>query len=324
MNPDTDRDGIWDGDEVYGTLDGLDLPAMGASPVRKDIFVEVDWMNDSDECGPHSHRPSASAVAAVESAFADSPVVNPYGGPTGVNLHIDYGQGAPFVNGTNIGSDTVVVFGSEFNTYKAAFFDAKRNGYFHYAIFCHRHTAPDNNSSGLAEINGDDFIVSLQCYLTDSNVSKTTMHELGHNLNLRHGGFENRNYKPDYNSIMNYRYQFAGIDDDCDAVGDGTLDYSIGSRLDLDEDHLDETHGVCGSLGIDWDGGGLQTNVARNINCVAGVSAACGVASGSCYDDTCDLLVDYDDWSNIVLDNLMGAALAAPSIVTCQEVPGKQ
>ncbi len=231
MNPDTDGDGIWDGDEVYGTLDDLDLPAMGVSPVRKDIFIEVDWMNDSEECGSHSHRPSPEAVAEIEAAFAGAPVVNPYGGPTGVSLHMDYGQGGALVNGTNIGSDPVVVFDAEFNAYKAAFFDTNRKGYFHYAIFCHRYNDPKNNSSAIAELNEDDFIVSLQCSLSDSGVSKTTMHELGHNLNLHHGGFEPRNYKPNYNSIMNYRYQFYGIDDDCDAVGDNVLDYSVGRPI---------------------------------------------------------------------------------------------
>lgn len=126
LNPDTDGDGIWDGDEVYGTVEDLDLPAMGASPVRKDIFVEIDWMVESEDCGSHSHRPSAQAIADLQAAFAASPVVNPYGGPTGISLHVDYGQGAPFVNGTNIGNDPFVVFDSEFNGYKAVFFNAAR------------------------------------------------------------------------------------------------------------------------------------------------------------------------------------------------------
>lgn len=323
LNPDTDGDGISDGDEVYGTLDDLDLPAMGAWPVLKDVFIEVDWMEESEDCGWHSHRPSSEAVAALETAFAESPVLNPYNGPTGVRLHMDYGQGGAFVDGTNIGTDTVVVFDSEFNAYKAAFFDTNRKGYFHYAIFCHRYNDPENNSSGIAELNEDDFIVSLQCFLSDSNVSKTTMHELGHNLNLRHGGFENRNYKPNYNSIMNYRYQFYGIDVDCDAVGDGVLDYSVADRIGLDEDHLDETEGVCGSVGIDWDGGGLETDVARNINCKVGTTTACGEHSDDCGDSTCDLLLDYEDWSYIIFDNLDVGDLVAPEIITCQEVPQK-
>jgi hypothetical protein len=320
-NRDSDGDGIEDGDEVYGTLGGLDLPALGANPVRKDIFIEVDWMDESENCGAHSHRPTPTVVAVLVSAFGSAPVPNPYDGPPGVTLHIDYGQGDPFTNGTYIGDDPVVVFDAEFNQYKAQFFDANRKGYFHYAIFCHRYNDPSNNSSGFAEINGDDFVVSLQCFLSDSNVSKTTMHELGHNLNLHHGGFEIRNFKPNYNSIMNYRYQFLGADDDCDARGDGVLDYSVGTLLELDEMHLDETAGVCGSPGIDWDGGGMDEDVAANINCSVGVSTSCGGSHQNCYDTTCDVLSDYDDWSNIVLDTLRYGDLPEPEIITCQETP---
>ncbi len=36
----------------------------------------------------------------------------------------------------------------------------------------------------------------------------TALHELGHTLNLKHGGFEDHNCKPNYVSIMNYQYQF--------------------------------------------------------------------------------------------------------------------
>ena len=40
------------------------------------------------------------------------------------------------------------------------------------------------------------------------------MHELGHNLGLRHGGGDDVNYKPNYLSIMNYAFQFAGLRQD--------------------------------------------------------------------------------------------------------------
>jgi len=322
MNADTDGDGIEDGDEVFGTPSGLQLPAMGASAVRKDLFIEVDWMDDGEECGLHSHRPSAGAIAAIEAAFANAPVANPYAGAAGITLHVDFGQGGPYVNGTNVGADTVVTFGAEFNAYKAVFFEPSRKGYFHYAIFSHRHTASANNSSGLAELYGDDFIVSLQCHLEDGAVSKTTMHEVGHNLNLRHGGFEERNYKPNYNSIMNYRFQFSGIDDDCDSIGDNVLDYSIGMQLGLDEDHLDESAGVCGTVAIDWDGGGVQSDVARNINCTSGITTACGQAELGCHDSSCDVLADYDDWISIILDGPTIGDRAAPEIITCKEVSG--
>ncbi len=40
------------------------------------------------------------------------------------------------------------------------------------------------------------------------NSGATFMHELGHALTLRHGGFENANNKPNYVSLMNYAYTF--------------------------------------------------------------------------------------------------------------------
>ena len=57
-NADTDGDGIKDGDEALGTLAGLDLPGMGASPVHKDLAMEFDWFDDSDD--PGSAQPTAT------------------------------------------------------------------------------------------------------------------------------------------------------------------------------------------------------------------------------------------------------------------------
>ena len=46
------------------------------------------------------------------------------------------------------------------------------------------------------------------------------MHELGHNLGLRHGGVDNVNCKPHHVSVMNYVYQFPN------SVRDRPLNYS--------------------------------------------------------------------------------------------------
>jgi hypothetical protein len=107
---------------------------------------------------------------------------------------------------------------------------------------------PAKGESGIAEVSGNDFIVSLGGLLQDLerdpsflNIGTTFMHELGHNLGLRHGGGidtpcttvgaacpiggvctqtpvgnyclqgEDINAKPNYLSVMNYRYQFTGI-----------------------------------------------------------------------------------------------------------------
>jgi uncharacterized repeat protein (TIGR01451 family) len=107
---------------------------------------------------------------------------------------------------------------------------------------------PSVGQSGLAELSGNDFLVSLGGRFQDFghdpgvfDVGTTFMHELGHNLGLRHGGGidtpcktagaacpgggvctqtlfgnlcfqgEDINAKPNFLSVMNYRYQFTGI-----------------------------------------------------------------------------------------------------------------
>lgn len=92
---DTDGDSISDGDEALGTLAGLDLPALGASPVHKDILVEYDWFDDSNECPAHTHRPNTTIVDRVTEGFAAAPLSNP-DGTTGINFIHDYGQGGAF------------------------------------------------------------------------------------------------------------------------------------------------------------------------------------------------------------------------------------
>ncbi|MGH9276898.1 MAG: hypothetical protein ACRD12_02125 [Acidimicrobiales bacterium] len=70
-------------------------------------------------------------------------------------------------------------------------------------------------SGGQGEIGGNDFAV----FNLDAG---TIFHELGHSLNLHHGGFEDGNCKPNYVSGMNYDLQ-GGIP----RVGGGViLDYS--------------------------------------------------------------------------------------------------
>jgi hypothetical protein len=319
-NPDTDGDGIKDGDEVLGTLAGLDLPGMGTNPLRKDLLLEYDWFDDSIDCGAHTHRPSAATIAMVTAAFSNSPVTNP-GGTDGVNLISDYGQGGLFSGGNLINdADGVIaggVGGSDFASYKAANFAANRNGYFRYVLLPHFYNT-NSLSSGQAEVLGDDLIVSLYCANTDGNVANTIMHEVGHNLNLRHGGNENCNYKPNYNSVMNYKYQFPGVDSNCTPPADGVLDFSAGDRISLDESNLNEFDGTCGP-GNPWDWNGnaiLENPVIANINAYDSEVGQCGA--------TLTILNDHDDWGNLVFEGVSdadGAPVVPVEIITEQPVP---
>ena len=238
------------------------------------------------------------AINLVALAFRNAPVTNP-DGSTGIYLIQDYGQGGVF-NGGNLIFDSDGrlnggVNGAEFINHKNLNFNSNRHGYFHYVLLPHRYNF-SSGSSGQAELPGDDNIVSLYCFYNNTqSVANTIMHELGHNLGLRHGGNENCNYKPNYNSVMNYQYQFPGIDSNssCDAIGDGILSYSTGSRIDLNELSLNENNGVCGNPAIDWNNDNVfSTSVVFDINSDYDFqSSGCG--------GTFTTLKDHNDWGNI-------------------------
>ena len=120
---DTDEDGMLDVWETATTSSplvdprGRQLPplgSMGANPYRKDLYVEVGYMDvaaqvdgpdedstpDSVSYGgvlrpPHSHRPKLEALKLVGEAFNSAPVINDYGqgktGPNGIAVHFDVG-----------------------------------------------------------------------------------------------------------------------------------------------------------------------------------------------------------------------------------------
>jgi hypothetical protein len=298
-NRDSDGDGLSDGIEVMGTLDGLDLPALGVNPLRKDLLVEYDWFEDANDCGTHSHAPRAETLARLAAMYAAAPVANP-DGSTGIHLVQDAGQGGALSGGNRIegGANLPGAFDATHASLKSANFDPRRAGVFHYVVLAHRYNGT-SNSSGYAEIVGDDALVTLQCYNTVDNQARTIAHELGHNLGLHHGGFEACNGKPNYNSLMNYRYQFAGLDAACSASGDGRSDgYSIGTRVAIDEAAVDEAQGVCGNPAIDWNANGsVESGIAIDIN--PQFAAECGAALTR--------QNDFDDWANITLLGLRDA-----------------
>jgi hypothetical protein len=140
---------------------------------------------------------------------------------------------------------------SEFQTIKNENFDPSRAGIFHYMIFGHevmdyldfinydpylkRGTSGISRNGSLDKTfvkGATDFIVSMG-YWDDEDVpgidmgtqeqrEGTFVHELGHNLGLRHGGNDHVNYKPNYLSVMNYFYQMLGVYRD----GEWRYDYS--------------------------------------------------------------------------------------------------
>ena len=266
---------------------------MGANPNHKDIFLEIDWVNNdsNSDCGQAELNPNPEGIQDLIKAFAEAPISN-RDGINGLTLHVDYGQGNGFTGGNLIdGSDSYLngELEGEFSSHKVDNFASNRQGYFHYAIQANAHG--DSGSGGLAYLPGFDLIITQGC--PSRKDAYTFMHELGHNLGLRHGGDENCNYKPNYNSVMNYLYQ-AGTFVECDRKFQTELTYSPGSNTQLNENALDENTGICDNAKIDWNADGNYSTIAHNINSQeAHQEANCG--------GTLTLLNDFDDWANIHL-----------------------
>ncbi len=301
---DSDGDGLPDDWETNGydangdgTID-IDLKALGADPNHKDLFVEADWMN--------GFAPGNAIWATIESAYANAPILNG-DGTQGINIHIDRGQaGAGGGGGTVLTMSNFIRYDNSaspaqgpgqttvnFHTLKTANFNANRLNVYRYCIFANDNGYSTGSSGQAEDIWANDFFVTLGGWTvsggTTTQQTGTFMHELGHTLNLFHGGFENVNNKPSYNSIMRYGSpgQINGIDNNCNNAGDLIFTYSQGMRADLNENSLNENAGVCDNNAIDWNGSGTITNpVSQDIN-----------SSG-----TKTILKDFADWGNIKID----------------------
>lgn len=217
-NIDTDGDSLLDDWEINGidiNNDGvvdLDLRALGADPMRRDLFVEVDAMI--------GRAPLPNTVSDVVQAFANAPVLNP-DGTMGINLHIIVDElNLPAVDWPAQDQFTGFPLGA-FQTYQTNFGTrAERNSnnatnilnakamVFRYGIFGKSYG--NTTSSGIARgIPGDMFVVTLDGVgATPDTEPGTLMHEFGHTIGLRHGGDDDVNNKPGYLSVMSYTYQF--------------------------------------------------------------------------------------------------------------------
>lgn len=297
---DTDGDALKDGWEASGyDYDGdgnidVDLPAMGASPWHKDIFVEHDWMD-----GDHNHMPSWTVLNRARSAFAKAPVSNP-DGRKGIKLHNDRGQ-APYSGGNSVphAQDVSASCGTlwaGFDAIKGPNFQTARKDIFHYVLWAHDLCPAYGSTSGISRgIPASDYIVSLGSWpgYGDENArTGTNIHELGHNLGLTHGGNagDHVNYKPNHVSLMNYSFQVIGVPRN--SPNRRVWDYTRMKIYALNEKKLNEAAGLNGSASLakygtryycqgtnatrdDWTAdtnvnwnckGGIQASVASDIN----------------------------------------------------------
>jgi hypothetical protein len=342
-------------------------PGECATPLRRDIFVEIDHME--------FHRPDPLALGDVVTAFGNAPAFaqdsgkcDPGGCTPGIRLHVQVDEQIPHVTRTALSpctgplaagdvdfdaikSGTAFVpavggFGTATERANANGLNAKRLA-FHYALFVHNQspTPPSavNSSSGCAELFGNDFMVSLGSWTppnpsiaghsggvgSRSEQAGTFMHELGHNLGLRHGGIDNVNCKPHHVSVMNYVYQFPNT------VSDRPLNYSplaLGvaaplhcsvpevTGIGLNEACLDESRGVGsgytgriaygplagvppkptlvtagGPINWDKDATASERSVSRDLSIMTSSTGGCPASPG-------EFLEGSNDWALIQLN----------------------
>lgn len=225
---DTDSDGFNDCEEQPGISVGsnplnknLALYDWGARVKQKDIFVEVDYMEDEAGRVDPYLRPTRAALQKVVDAYASH----------NVQVHFDVGdllQQSPGLSPLNfdLGGGNSLPFSepSDYDTAlssRLANMDATRKDYFHYMLFASAQQVGQPGSSGYGSYDlslpANTTLItlgrwtSLNSAVISNYQAGTIMHELGHNFGLRHGGFEDQNQKPNYISVMNYLYQFLGI-----------------------------------------------------------------------------------------------------------------
>ena len=313
-------------------------------PNVRDLYVELDWMRDPTN---NSHAPSTGVIQAVKDAFAAAPVP--------ITLHVQLGEvPSDSIRGGEIPfhKDSIRVdsslstppgfyrlkeyyFGtradrentstspywSAWSPYPDSIKDrltAKRQA-FHYEMIIYKQQ--ENSNSGWAEVGGNDFVISLGTFTpsmgsTDQQKG-TMMHEIGHNLNLRHGGNQDTNCKPNYLSIMSYTFQFAA-----NADSGRPLDFSRVRLNDINEvgGVLEQSPAVTPSYtystggerkifysspsgtkiqdnvnqAVNWNQNGVDgeaTSYTQNINNLSSISG--------CADSTNTNLTGYDDWANL-------------------------
>lgn len=318
---DSDGDGLpdsWEDNGIDINDDGMiDFFPLGADPMRKDVFLEIDYMD--------GHFPGLDVVNNVRAAFENAPVNNP-DGSTGITLHIQIDEVLDHQNQTT-GLEFADIRENNFGTESerpdpATPFienhtvEAKALVY-HYAIFAHQQAANPPSSGGFYDLN--TFVVTLGASgwgdhpVTGHDVGSfderagTLMHELGHSLGLNHGGGDGVNCKPNYLSVMSYSRQFTS------PIANRPLDYSHSDLNSLNENYLSEPQGIQASTpaglvtvhgpqfqyqtvtgtAVDWN----QDSDTEDIFLPADINRLDGV--GGCGPTPGQSLYGHNDWGNL-------------------------
>lgn len=223
--PDADGDGLPNNWETSGVWVGnrlLDLPALGADPQHKDLFLHADF--------EQGRELDDEVFTNMRNSFAASPLTNP-DGRTGIALHVERGASVPspvvgdfslttaaiqrvttwsgFANSPQAGGDGVPrIFKWMLNLAPSAsagnvIGQAKLGGYYGFTAW---------DLSGIyARLNVDLFNADKSVHWAEAS---NMMHELGHELGLdHHGAVGTPTNDSSYKSIMSYSYSNFGVVD---------------------------------------------------------------------------------------------------------------
>lgn len=281
---DTDSDGIddhteseWfpDRDKVFCDTSTPKVCAY-PDPNKQDVYLEIDWMKNGSEI----YKPNPTLLDTIEDAYASQ----------NINFHADTGN---FGGGNELQSFQQILSmdssstSTDFDEFKLGYgpfsanFSSDRQNIWHYMISGYKYEE-DQDSSGIAEVGGDDLFISYGLIEDDfsySNfdtyIASTIIHELGHNLCLTSNA--NLTYVPSechfegidsdsiqylaYPSAMTYIYQGA------------TVDYSLGQNLVYDHDDwsavklgIDTFSGIGTSPGISNTNSGKEVKLAFELD----------------------------------------------------------
>ena len=229
---DASGDGISDADTYWLSSDPL-IDGR-AHPLRKDVFVEVDWMEGVD-------RLSDEAKWRIGTRFYENDIW----------LHIDDGKmggggEVPYISTIYNNHDNEAL---TLDGYRDAYFTPEREGLFRYGLMADYvyHDDPGwplnvdewfpwdlfegRNVLGFA--SPGRFVVSQKTNLVPfhtTNPGTVFMHELGHTVGLWssvYDGIDSWRSHSDYPSIMNYKTLLQDSD---------FYDYSDGTNSDVDHD----------------------------------------------------------------------------------------
>lgn len=311
---DDDGDGLCNN---WETTDGLKIFKQGTSPAltiscsldgcpdpnKRDIYIEIDWMI--------GHKPSAESISKIKKVFSDN----------NINAHIQLSEevghtdSTPFPGsnwGTGKGFDQIKAKYIETSGASTTVKTAKAHA-FYYILFAHtlsgsNPTEDKSKVSGASEINGNDAMITLGSF--DGQTGSidqqegTLLHEIGHMLNLHHGGDQAINCKPNYVSVMSYAHQLNEIP-------------NLNRKLDFSNDKLPTINENSGSQTIGpytpqsnilyGSSTGDQYFIGSTGSGITGSDNLNYIKVVECDDPTETLtgqpLDGYDDWGNIDLLN---------------------